>query len=394
MLNMSPREPHVAPPPATRARAPLKMPARRIEEFDALRGIAIIWVICLHAYFGPWGTTPRAELLTMRLTQLVANSSVPIFLFMSGFLSARDHSPNFSTLLTARLRRLAIPLLFWMTVALLYQVWRTGALTGDLVQSFLLFDISGQYYYVVVLLFLTAALYPLRFVDDRDLKWYVVAAFALNVATILYYRDRPLDALGWTLAYRNPLMWVFSFTFGLWVARTQGHVRFSRRIIAAAAIGMVASTAVYVYLGERGPGYPESYFGVTVFLFAVFGFIVWPAAIRAVERNRGGHALLAPFRALAPLAFAIYLVHKPLFVGELSGRVTASGLLSGGGIGNDFLGLVGSIFVVGATASIITVIVVNRLFPRFSAVYLGVEQPRRPGSHERTEPQAGDRPAA
>ena len=76
----------------------------RIEEFDALRGIAILFVMYLHAYFGPWSTTPPGELLFLRLTHIVANSAVPVFLFMSGFLGARDRSPTSRALIEPRLR--------------------------------------------------------------------------------------------------------------------------------------------------------------------------------------------------------------------------------------------------------------------------------------------------
>lgn len=347
-------------------------PARRIDEFDALRGIAIVFVMYLHAYFGPWATTPPGELLFLRLTHIVANSAVPLFLFMSGFLSARDRSADFGTLFEARLRRLAIPLLFWMVAALAFEGWQAGRLTPALVRAFALFDIAGQFYYVIVLFILTAALYPLRYVENRRLKWFVASAFAVNLAMIVFYRAHPLQGFWWSIAYRNPPVWVFSFTFGLYVGRTQGHVRFNRTIIAAACVGMLLVATAYVYAGVRGSGYPNSYFGVTVFLFAALGFIVYPAGLRALDRTSAGRVLLAPFCALAPYAFAIYLVHKPYFVGELSDR-----LISGTPLALDYLELVGSLFVVGGAASIIFVVMVNRLFPRFSTLMLGVEQPRR-----------------
>ncbi len=352
-------------------------PQERIEEFDALRGIAIVFVMYLHAYFGPWSTVPRGQLITLHLTLLIANSAVPAFLFMSGFLSARDRSPSFAALIEARLRRVAIPLAFWMIAALLFEVWMAGHLTADLVKSFALFDIAGQFYYVLVLLILTAALYPLRHVEDHHLKWFVIAAFLVNIAMITYYRTNPLEGFWWSMAYRNPLVWVFSFTFGLYVARTQAHVRFNHTIIVAASVGMALVAAVYLYIGERGEGYPNSYFGETVFLFGVLGFIVYPAGLRALSRTTIGLGLLWPFRWLAPFAFGVYLVHKPYFVGELSDRA-----ISGGPLSNDYLELVGALFLVGGAASIAFVWAMNVLFPRFSALMLGVEQPRR------SEPEA------
>jgi len=344
----------------------------RIDEFDALRGIAILYVMYLHAYFGPWSTTPPGELLFLRLSHLVANSAVPVFLFMSGFLGTRDRSPTFGAFIEGRLRRLAVPLAFWMVMALGFEAWQAGQLTPELIRRFALFDIAGQFYFVFVLLVLSTALYPLRYMGNAHLKWVVVAAFIVNLAAIGYYQMHPLQGFWWSVAYRNPLVWVFSFTFGLYVARVQGDVRFPRWITIAAGVAMALVTSAYLVGGIWGSGYPNSYFGVTVFLFAACGFVVYPAGLRAINRTLAGRRLLAPFVALAPYAFAIYLVHQPYFIGELSDRLVSDSFLA-----NDYLQLVGSLFVVGGAASIAFVVITNALFPRFSELMLGVERPRR-----------------
>ena len=359
------------PQPSEVPSTPPSAAHERIGEFDALRGMAIICVMYLHAYFGPWLTMPHREWLFLNASLLVANSAVPVFLFMSGFLSARDRSTSFSMLIESRLRRVAVPLALWMLVALLWNIWVGGGLTIEMIGSFAMFNIAGQFYYVLVLLMLTAACYPLRHVDDHRLRQIVIAAFFANAAMILFYQTHPLEGLLWSLAYRNPLVWVFSFTFGLYIGRVRGHVRFSPAIVAAAAVAMLLDAAAYMYLGERD-GYPDSYFGVTVFLFAVCGFVVYPAALRSLDRTRIGHLLLAPFVALAPFAFGIYLVHKPYFVGKLSDYV-----VSGSFVSDDYLELLGSLLLVGGTAAIAFVVITNRLFPRFSAVMLGVDAPRR-----------------
>ncbi len=343
--------------------------AERIGEFDALRGIAILFVMFLHAYFGPWNTTPHSELLFLHITQLVANSAVPLFLFMSGFLSARDRSPDFTTLIEARLRRLAVPLAFWMVVALIFTVWQEQRLTIETVGSFLTFNIAGQFYYVLVLMILTAACYPLRHLSNDRLRLITIAASVANLAMIAWYEVHPVQGVLLSIAYRNPLVWVFSFTFGLYVARTRGNVRFSPTIIAVASAAMMLDAAAYMLLGERS-GYPNSYFGVTVFLFAACGFVVYPAGLRALERTSVGHVSLAPFRALAPYAFGIYLVHKPYFVGVLSDII-----VSDSSVADDYIELVGSLFLVGGTLAIAFVVIVNWLVPRFGALMLGVDQP-------------------
>jgi peptidoglycan/LPS O-acetylase OafA/YrhL len=344
---------------------------RRIDEFDVLRGAAILMVIYLHAYFTPWAGVPQWELVVLHVSQLFANSAVPTFVFMSAFLLARDRSPDFASFTRHRVHRLMVPLLFWMTAALVFVAWRQGALTFDMLRSFALFDIEGQFYFVFVLLVLTFAAYPLRHVGGPRLRRIVVAAFAVNLATVAYYSVQPLSGLAMTIAYRNPLMWVFAFTSGLWLGRTRGDVSFGGRVTALATGGMAVVAAVYLVQGERG-GYPNSYFGVTVFLFAGLGFLVYPAAVRSIQRWRVGHVLLAPVRALSPYAFAIYLVHKPYFVGYLSDR-----LVSHGPFARDYLSLVLALSVVGGVASIAAVVGAARLAPGLAWTLLGIE-PRRP----------------
>lgn len=356
--------------PASAATPPPAAPAR-IDEFDALRGGAILLVLFLHAVFGPWATAPRPELVTLHVLQLFANSAVPMFLFMSGFLLARDRSPRFALFLRSRLRRLVLPMMFWMLAALLFEAWQQDGISRDLLRAFAAFNISGQFYYLVVLLVLTIACYPARHWPQSRLRWLTIAAFAVNVVTIRYYEGRGLEDWFAVFAYRNPLVWVFAFTLGLYLGRTRGHLAFGRRATLAAVAAMIAIGAIYLAYGELGGWYPTSYFGVTVFLFGALGFVVYPAGVRALARSRAGRAVLAPMRALSPYAFGIYLVHKPFFVGWLSDRLVSDGPFS-----HDYLRLVFALFVVGGAASIVFVVAADRLAPRFAALLLGVEHPR------------------
>ena len=99
----------------------------------------------------------------MHAIHLSAHTAVPVFFFISAFLLAQDSRSSFRTLLGRKARRIAVPLLFWMFASLAFRVWKEGALTSGMVKSFLLFDISGQFYFVFVLLVFTVAFH---FVSD------------------------------------------------------------------------------------------------------------------------------------------------------------------------------------------------------------------------------------
>ncbi|MSQ42276.1 MAG: hypothetical protein EXR65_04490 [Dehalococcoidia bacterium] len=340
--------------------------------------MAILFVMFLHAYFSPWATTAHTEVTALRLVHLLTHAAVPVYLFMSGFLGVRDRSAHFGAFVVRRLHRLGLPMVVWMAAALLFDAWWPGTATwAERLRAFALFNSSGQFYFLLVLFVLTLASYAVRGWSERRLRWLTVAAFVVNLAAIVYYQSHEIAGLFAIVAYRNPLVWVFSFTFGLYLGRARGHLVWSRRITVAAAAGMAVIAMIYAAQGERGGGYPISYFGVTVFLFAALGLVVFPAALRGLGRTRTGHAMLAPARALAPYAFAIYLVHKPYFVGYLSDR-----LISNGPLADDYLKLMTSLFVMGGVASIAFVIAVDRVAPRFAALALGVERPRRRPARE------------
>ena len=94
----------------------------------------------------------------------VAHSVVPVFLFISGFLLAFDRSPDLATFTRRRRSRLALPMLVWMGAALAFEAWMRGGLTREILTSFALFNVEGQFYYLFVLLVLTFTAYPLRHV--------------------------------------------------------------------------------------------------------------------------------------------------------------------------------------------------------------------------------------
>ena len=226
----------------------------RITEFDALRGLAIVCVMYLHAYFGPWATTPHRELLALHLLLLFANSAVPLFLFMSGVLSARDRSAGFPALIEARLTRLAIPLLFWLVAALIFEVWRRGGtLTPDLFRSFLLFDIAGQFYYVVVLLILWMALHSSK----------IIFAVAANLV------------IGLSITQLNTVL----DSFVAWgFAPTEGAAPFMA-LPGSPPFPLHSGTATALYLGQRLYQFPLGVFGVAL------GTVLFPLFARHAQRG-------------------------------------------------------------------------------------------------------------
>lgn len=340
-----------------------------------MRGVAIVWVLWLHVYFSTWADSPHWEIVFLRSSHLLAHSAVPAFLFISGVLLARNRAPDFGTFVTRWLRRVMVPGVLWMTCALAFEAWRSGGLTISLLRAFALFDVSGQYYYLLVLATLMVAAYPIRHQPARTLIPIAAAVWGAGLMTVAWYQGQTLGGLFAVFAYRNPLIWAPFFVLGLLSARIHADLRWSRRVVIAAVCGMAGIFAVYVVGGESH-GYPVSYFGVTVFLFSMLGMVVYPAAARAALEARATRPLARAFEWLAPYAFALYLVHKPFFVGWLSDRVVSPTALS-----HDYLRLMFGLFIVGGTGALLFVLAVDRLWPA-ARPWLGIEQAAPVARHD------------
>lgn len=343
----------------------------RLPELDILRGVAILAVLYLHSYFRTWPEVTEGERLALLLSHLFAHGAVPVFLFISGFLLARDRSSSFGGFVASRLRRVAVPGLFWMALALGYEAWNAGGLSAGLWRRFVSFDIEGQFYFLIVLAMLMAAGYPFRQASARVVATATAVAFILGLGTIAWYERQDIGGDLAVFAYRNPVIWAHFFLFGMLADRLRGDIAWGGRVETAAAAGMVATCAAYFWQGETRD-YPTSYFGVAVYLFSSLGLVVYPAAARGFVSIPVGRLLMKPFVWLAPLSFGIFLVHKPYFLGWLS-----STLLEGTRFEESWSQLVLANFAVGAAASIAFVWAVDLVWPRAAGLVLGVDRPPR-----------------
>jgi len=351
---------------------------RRVSEFDVMRGVAIVLVVYMHAWFSPWDVTPHHQKLAVHVIHLFGHSAVPVFFFMSAFLLARDTSPSFGAFGSRKLRRIVVPTLFWMGAAFAYRLWQDGW-SRQLGIDLALFNVAGQYYYLVVLAFFMASFYFARRIPDGGLNWLLGAAFVVNLATVAYYERHAMSGEFATLAYRNPGMWVFSYAFGYWAGRRFESMDWTGRLALPGIAVMGAVAAWYFVRGEVYGDYPVSYFGVTVFLFASLGLVVYPALVRLLLRSWAGRTVTRPTLELSRYSFAIYLVHLPFFAGWLSNRLVGQSPLQ-----DDYWRLMNTEFIVGISGSVIFVMLAAKVAPGFSERFLGIEREARDGTPRTT----------
>ena len=343
----------------------------RLPELDILRGAAIVAVVYLHAYFSPWDVTSHREKTAMHVIHLFAHGAVPMFLFISGLLMARERPAPFGDFARKKWLRIGLPLAVWMVAALVYRAWHVdGWGDGTLWKDFALFNVSGQFYYLFVLALFYAAFFPARGWSQRRLAWLAAAAFAANLATIAWYSESTIAGDFATLAYRNPLTWAFFFTFGMYAGRRWESLEWTRRWLWPGLAAMAALAALYYVRGERS-GYPVSYFSVEVFLFSCIGLAVYPAIVTSLAQSALRPAL-APLRALGGYAFAIYLVHMPFFIGFATGELVSESHLQ-----DDYWQLMNGIFIAGFVTATAAVVALGWLWPWGARMFLGIEPQRR-----------------
>jgi len=354
------------------AAAPRIAAASFIPEFDVMRGAAIVFVVYLHSYFSAWDVTPHREKLAMHVIHLFGHTAVPVFFFVSAFLLALDSTPSFRQFANRKLRTICVPLAFWMLASFAYHAWQDGGVTAQLVRSLALFDVSGQFYFLAVLVLFMAGFYFLRGASTALLGWLAIAAFAVNLGAILFYERSTISGDFAVLAYRNPAVWVFFYASGFYVGRRWRSLDVLCGLWRPASLAMVAVGAAYLVQGEWLGGYPVSYFGLTVFLFSCTSLAVYPMLVRVLLRARAGVRLLRPVGGLSKYAFAIYLVHMPFFIGWLTTKLVSQSALN-----DDYFKLMNALFVVGFCGALVFVMTAERLFPRVAGALLAIDN-RRP----------------
>ncbi len=338
----------------------------RVEEFDLLRGAAIIGVVFLHAYFSPWPEVSGRGLALIHVSHLFAHGAVPLFLFVTAYLQGSSRPEGLLGYFRRRARRVWIPAIVWMVATLAYR-WATGGLSLGLLKDFALFNISGQFYFIWLLVLFASLLTQAWRLPDRWLTPVVAAAFAVNFLTIAWYAGQ--SSIGGdeaVFAYRNPLVWVFFPVFGYVLGR-KGMPFMSRRMVMAAGSLMLVAGTVYLYRGIGDETWPVSYFGVTVFLFSAGGMVVYPQLARLAVRAR---LVARPLNGLSQYAFAIYLVHMPFVMGFGTKEI-----LGNGATWSSYWALLMANFTFGLFVSLALIRELEKLSPRLSNWVFGTPRP-------------------
>ena len=350
----------------------------RLSHLDATRGIAIVAVVFMHAFFEPWDGVPRDQALLTRLLYFGGHAAVPGFLVISGYLFAADSGRPPGAVLGRKATAFVVPAVVWSVVALACGWWLgERALSGGALTELLTFSVSGQYYFVVVLFALMAGGLALRRVSDATLTQLVLVSVCLSLAMFALTEARADEtrANTWTLVFRNPLYWAPYFLIGLRAGCAPFALGRSATVLGVALTVLLAAT--YLAQGDAPGGYPNSYFGLTIVLFTLVVAVLVAAfvsrmAAGAAPSVSGDSRAVSPLAWLGRLSFPIYLVHAPFFIGFLDERLLADSP-------DTYLARVLARWLIGLGGALALVVLLQFVLPARVAPLLGISPaPRAP----------------
>jgi surface polysaccharide O-acyltransferase-like enzyme len=168
---------------------------RKNPVFEAWRGLAILMVVNGHTHTAGFSFLDSAAgqwnywyTMVFRQSELCA---VPLFLFVSGYLSGevRFRSlSDYTSFLGRRLPRIMIPYLFWSAIFITLYLWMDEALTpGNFALRLAIGGGDGPYYFTVALLqcYMLAPLFS--YLIETRLGTAVVVTIHVAFLSLVYY---------------------------------------------------------------------------------------------------------------------------------------------------------------------------------------------------------------
>lgn len=200
-------------------------PAKKHEDYwDIIRGICILLVFAGHA-IGGWNFSTNDFMFPPDgfyynfwvIARCLINCSVPVFIFISGYMVSGKYFDNTGSFYLRRIRRLLVPLILWTSIYVLIEkfVYHTDIMVLGIAH----FWYGIQLYYLLVLLQL-AFLTPIFF-RAKNKKTVLIATLIINLINnaihVVYHY-----AMGTIVPNELVLCtgYIFFYTFGLYLRNT------------------------------------------------------------------------------------------------------------------------------------------------------------------------------
>ena len=276
---------------------------RQSAAFYALKGLAIIPVVCAHCTNGAGGGDLAA--LLFKLRSIVGTLGVPCFFFASGYFYKRlsGDALNFW--------RKKIPTIFvpWLVAAILtFAYWTLKDRNfADLLVRFVKWFLGiGSWFYFMTALICCFAWFKMA--KDRFDLW---TTMALTIGSMVATRLGYIPKGEWFTEYVNPFNWLGFFALGIWARRYAEKRLFEQKRPVWFALGLFALIA-----GVRARFYYNDFADAEGNpIVGYFSFFALPIELGALVVALGLANLLRKSRFFVDLgkkSFAVYFYHMPI----------------------------------------------------------------------------------
>jgi surface polysaccharide O-acyltransferase-like enzyme len=285
----------------------------RIASFDAYRGMAIVLVVLAHCAGLGWGFRDvDGGALNFGWSVAMRNlalCSLPLFLFVSGYLLGKVHCPTwdeYGSYLSKRVSRVAIPYLFWSIFFISLGAIRAGGLDPlNALWILLTGQADGPYYFILMMI----QFYLIAPLLARVLDWRfgMLAFFLVHIVWVCGLYSAQLwwmPDLHFAVVKTPFLSWLSIFTFGMYVRRRPGTFdAYPLAVLAPLAVALYATAIAETYFFL---GFDRFELAISDIRFSTlaFAFVVILLALRMKHRD---YPLF--WQTLGAYSFGIFFIH-------------------------------------------------------------------------------------
>lgn len=285
---------------------------RRIEYFDALRGIAILFVIAIHSFEG--FDLKESNSFTFHLAIIwrqIIGCAVPIFLAISGyFLSKKEFTSKnqYFLFLKKQIPKIYLPMLVWSIPYFLFSIFSIYS-KNDLIESFLLLLMGGfSVYYFITLITQYYLLLPILQKLGTKKSGLLVSGIVstMCILTLFYLTRIQHLSIPLVIYAGNFPLWIVFFTLGIYLGKTE-EINIPKKLLFAFTLfGLslsIVETYLHIYIANEFVGLGIK-FGAFIYSFTAILFL-FSLKITNSLNSKLGKILVY----IGKLSFGIYLTH-------------------------------------------------------------------------------------
>lgn len=279
----------------------------RLLSLDKWKGIAILCVILIHsigAVINPFTNTIDTYLAV--IARQFINIAVPVFLFISGFLSARSSNVNGLMMIYKRAKRILIPYVIWGATYTLYRyIFGVHITTSYVTYGLLTGSIIEVGYFVMVIMQYVVISVLLDYVKKIKTHLYIIISISICGISFTYSNQFSLITgvmSNFPFSAIIFFVWYPFFHLGYVLSRYKINMPKMKFIILAICCSLLSSFLEAFYFLDHKYGLATSQLKFTSIVMSIFVCLYIYKTVNKPQHNK---CLIS----LGTLSYGVYLSH-------------------------------------------------------------------------------------